>query len=144
MIRPSDDLKKLAQYLGENCRGPQNALRLPDLAAAVGLSGRVVQSLIEDCYGICGRDVICSSTGGPHPGLYITDDPKEIAPFHHQLEHREMANRGRRIAIECRFPQLRTVTKRKPPYRHEMRGVPKQFAFDAQEPVAVVVVLKDS
>jgi hypothetical protein len=132
---PSAELHKLTEYLREHCRGLQNAMRLPDLAAAVCLSQRLVQLLIEDCRGIRGDDVICSSTGGAHPGLYITDDPAEVAQFHHQLEHREMANRRRRLAIERRFPQLRTVTKRKPPYRHEMSGVPRQLTFDAPEAV---------
>lgn len=56
--------------------GRENARRIPELAAATGLRGREVQSVIERL--VFDRGVAVGTSMGKPPGAYLIDSPEDL------------------------------------------------------------------
>lgn len=105
--------RRLAAYIATHAPGKADAIPLPRVAEALGLSTRVVQTLKQELLDEAGV-IICSSCGKP-PGLYWPASVEDVLPYHRQQSNREKGSRKARLALERQFPQLREQVFRNPP-----------------------------
>ena len=78
------------RIIRKECRGRENAIRMPALAARVGVSTRTVQSEIEYLINEHGKRI--GSSCGKKPGYYIITDREDLEITFQNRVRRGIAN----------------------------------------------------